>query len=89
MDWSNDFTIASLVGLWPLVVAEGAGAESRQSLGTAIFGGLLVATVLSLLIVPILYILIGSVRDRLKNRRRQAQPVPAVAEEKIPSETRR
>ncbi|NJO94170.1 MAG: hypothetical protein HC820_07105, partial [Hydrococcus sp. RM1_1_31] len=36
----------------------GAGAGSRQSLGTAVFGGMLVATFLSLFIVPILYIVI-------------------------------
>lgn len=81
--------IASLVGFWPLVVAEGAGAESRQSLGTAIFGGLLIATVLSLLIVPILYILIGSIRDRFSNRRRQPQPAAATPEDKVTSDTRR
>jgi multidrug efflux pump subunit AcrB len=81
--------IASLVGFWPLVAAEGAGAESRQSLGTAIFGGLLVATALSLLIVPILYIVIGTIRDRFSKRRPQPQPVVATPEEKVPSETHR
>ena len=81
--------IASLVGFWPLVAAEGAGAESRQSLGTAIFGGLLVATVLSLLIVPILYIVIGTIRDRFSRGRPQPQLVAATAEEKVPSETHR
>ena len=50
--------ISSLVGFWPLVVATGAGASSRWSLGTAVFGGLLFATVLSLFLVPSLYILI-------------------------------
>jgi HAE1 family hydrophobic/amphiphilic exporter-1 len=80
---------ASLLGFWPLVVAEGAGAESRQSLGTAIFGGLLVATALSLLIVPILYIVIGTIRDRFSRPRPQPQPVVATPEEKVPSETHR
>nr|MCU0535518.1 efflux RND transporter permease subunit [Hydrococcus sp. Prado102] len=42
------------------VIATGAGAASRWSIGTALFGGLLVATVLSLLIVPVLYVAIKS-----------------------------
>lgn len=50
--------ISSLVGFYPLVVATGAGASSRWSLGTAVFGGMLFATVLSLFLVPTLYITI-------------------------------
>jgi hydrophobe/amphiphile efflux-1 (HAE1) family protein len=52
--------ISSLVGFWPLVIAAGAGAMSRWTLGTAVFGGMLVSTVLSLVIAPILYIVIKS-----------------------------
>ena len=50
--------ISTLVGFMPLLIASGAGAVSRWSLGTAVFGGMLVATVLSLIFVPILYIVI-------------------------------
>ncbi|MEM1368238.1 MAG: efflux RND transporter permease subunit [Cyanobacteria bacterium P01_H01_bin.15] len=56
--------ISSLVGFYPLLTATGAGASSRWSLGTAIFGGMTVATVLSLFIVPVFYILIKSWSDR-------------------------
>nr|WP_242038499.1 efflux RND transporter permease subunit [Chroococcidiopsis sp. [FACHB-1243]] len=56
--------ISTLVGIFPLVIATGAGAGSRQSLGTAVFGGMLVATVLSLFVVPILYIVFESLGDR-------------------------
>jgi hydrophobe/amphiphile efflux-1 (HAE1) family protein len=55
--------ISSLVGFFPLVVAAGAGAVSRWSLGTAVFGGMLVATCLSLLFVPNLYIVIKSFEE--------------------------
>ncbi|MGK7951741.1 MAG: efflux RND transporter permease subunit [Xenococcaceae cyanobacterium] len=55
--------ISSLVGFWPLVVASGAGASSRWSLGTAVFGGLLFATVLSLFLVPSIYILIKNLES--------------------------
>ena len=52
--------ISSLVGFFPLVIATGAGSASRWAIGTALFGGLLVATVLSFLIVPVLYVVIKS-----------------------------
>jgi HAE1 family hydrophobic/amphiphilic exporter-1 len=48
--------ISSLFGFLPLVMASGAGARSQSSLGTVVFGGLLVATVLSLLVVPVFYV---------------------------------
>ncbi len=53
-------SFAALLGFLPLVLSEGAGASSRWSLGTALFGGLLLATFLSLFLVPILYILVKS-----------------------------
>ncbi|PZV09094.1 MAG: hydrophobe/amphiphile efflux-1 family RND transporter [Leptolyngbya sp.] len=54
---------AALVGFFPLVTASGAGANARHSLGTAVFGGLLVATFLSLLVVPVLYVVIKSLES--------------------------
>ncbi len=59
--------ISTLLGIWPLAVATGAGAASRQSLGTAVFGGMLIATFLTLFVVPVLYIVIGNVRDRFQS----------------------
>jgi HAE1 family hydrophobic/amphiphilic exporter-1 len=59
---------STLVGIFPLTIATGAGAGSRQSLGTAVFGGMLVATFLSLFIVPILYIVITSLREQVQRR---------------------
>lgn len=57
--------ISTLIGIFPLVIATGAGAGSRQSLGTAVFGGMLIATFLSLFVVPILYIVIKSGTDKI------------------------
>ncbi|MEM1366464.1 MAG: efflux RND transporter permease subunit [Cyanobacteria bacterium P01_H01_bin.15] len=56
--------ISSLVGFWPLVVATGAGAISRWELGTAVFGGMLISTVLSLLLAPVLYVVIKQFEAR-------------------------
>lgn len=61
---------STLLGIYPLTVATGAGASSRISLGTAVFGGMLIATFLSLFIVPMLYIVITGVRDRLFRKSR-------------------
>jgi HAE1 family hydrophobic/amphiphilic exporter-1 len=58
---------STLLGIFPLAIATGAGAASRQSLGTAVFGGMFVATFLSLFVVPILYIVINLMRDRFKS----------------------
>ncbi|BAY30847.1 transporter [Nostoc carneum NIES-2107] len=60
---------ASLLGFFPLVIASGAGSASRWSLGTALFGGLLVSTVLSLLIVPVLYVIIKNLEERFLKRK--------------------
>ncbi|MCH2135207.1 MAG: multidrug efflux RND transporter permease subunit [Phycisphaerales bacterium] len=53
------------IGVIPLVVATGAGAMSRQSIGTTVFGGILVATFVTLLIVPTLYVVIEGLRNKL------------------------
>jgi len=58
--------ISTLLGIYPLVVATGAGSASRQSLGTAVFGGMFVATFLSLFVVPILYITISEIQASLR-----------------------
>jgi Cation/multidrug efflux pump len=49
--------MAALAGFFPLLIASGAGALSQRSLGAVIFGGLLVATALSLFVVPSFYVL--------------------------------
>ena len=69
-------SIAALVGFFPLVIASGAGANSRHSLGTAVFGGLLVSTFLSLLVVPVLYVVVKSLESRLKRKRQKPAQTP-------------
>jgi HAE1 family hydrophobic/amphiphilic exporter-1 len=57
---------STIIGIFPLVIATGAGASARQSIGTAVMGGMCVATFLSLFIVPILYIVIKNIEERMK-----------------------
>jgi hydrophobe/amphiphile efflux-1 (HAE1) family protein len=55
---------AFILGVVPLMVAHGAGAASRQSIGTTVFGGMLAATLLTLLFVPVFYAVIEDLRER-------------------------
>jgi len=55
---------AFILGVFPMVVASGAGAASRHSLGTAVFGGMIAATFLSLVLVPVLYVVLQKIRER-------------------------
>jgi hydrophobe/amphiphile efflux-1 (HAE1) family protein len=69
-------SVCTLVGFMPLVIASGAGAVSRWSLGTAVFGGMLVATALSLIFLPILYIVIKDFEKRfLKGGRKKDREI--------------
>jgi HAE1 family hydrophobic/amphiphilic exporter-1 len=59
-------SFAFILGVFPLVLATGAGAASRQSLGTAVCGGMITATVLAVFFVPVFYVAIQSLIE-LKN----------------------
>ena len=63
---------AFIFGVAPLVFATGAGANSRQSLGTAVFGGMIAATLLSLFVVPVFYVLIERFRERVSGMKKKA-----------------
>src|SRR5262249_15952784 len=68
-------SFAFLLGILPLVFASGAGANGRHSMGTALFGGLLLSTVLNLFFTPGLYLIMQRVRERV--RRKPAPAAPA------------
>ena len=55
--------LAFILGVIPLMLASGAGAASRQSIGTTVFGGMLIATILSLALVPVFYAVIERLRE--------------------------
>lgn len=64
-------SLAFVMGILPLVFATGAGAHSRHSLGTAVCGGMVVSTVLSLYFVPVIYSVVKSFMHRLNRGRRR------------------
>ena len=58
-------TVSCLLGFLPLVVAVGAGAESRKSLGTAVFGGTLTVTILGVFFAPMLYYVMQNISEKV------------------------
>ena len=58
--------LAFLLGVVPLMTASGAGAASQQAIGFAVFGGMLFATSLGVILVPVLYVVMQIIRERLK-----------------------
>jgi len=60
--------LAFILGVAPLVIATGAGSAARRSLGTAVFGGMLVATLLSLVLVPALYVIVQGSAEWIRRR---------------------
>jgi HAE1 family hydrophobic/amphiphilic exporter-1 len=55
-------SLAFILGVLPLVFASGAGAEARNSVGTAVAGGMLVSTFLNLIFIPVLYVVVQTIR---------------------------
>ena len=65
-------SFAFILGIWPLVNATGAGAASRQALGTAVFGGMIAATVLAVFFVPVFYVVVQSMIEGGKTTKARA-----------------
>ena len=57
-------SLAFILGVLPLVVANGAGAASQRALGTGVVGGMLSATLLGVIFVPIFFVAVLSLRER-------------------------
>src|SRR5713101_871621 len=57
-------SLAFIMGVVPLVVASGAGENGRHSVGTTVFGGMIMSTILNLFFIPVLYLLIEGFRER-------------------------
>jgi HAE1 family hydrophobic/amphiphilic exporter-1 len=72
-------SLAFILGVVPLAVAVGAGAEMRQSLGTAVFAGMLGVTLFGLVFTPVFYVLVRRVAALLAAQRSMSK-VDAAAE---------
>jgi multidrug efflux pump len=67
-------SFAFILGVVPLVIATGASSAARRSLGTAVFGGMITATLLAIFIVPVLYVLIEGLAERRRERQGEGEP---------------
>ncbi len=77
-------SIASIVGFMPLVVASGAGAASQQAIGTAVVGGMIAATIMSLLFTPVFYVVMQRLSElRGKPQEREGAPVTEQTSETV------
>jgi hydrophobic/amphiphilic exporter-1 (mainly G- bacteria), HAE1 family len=70
-------SLAFILGVVPLVIAQGAGRAGRVSVGTTVFGGMIAATTLNLLFIPVLYVLVKSL---VPSRRAHAEPLEEPAD---------
>ncbi|WP_459557557.1 efflux RND transporter permease subunit [Lacunimicrobium album] len=70
-------SIAFILGVAPLLVAEGAGAEMRRALGTAVFAGMIGVTAFGIFLTPVFYFAIQWVVDRAVKPRNPRQTSPA------------
>ena len=71
-------SFAFIFGVLPLARAEGAGAEMRQSLGTAVFAGMLGVTLFGLLFTPTFYVVVRGAAARLVRFRKGNRPPDAI-----------
>jgi HAE1 family hydrophobic/amphiphilic exporter-1 len=69
-------SLAFILGVVPLVLAQGAGRSGRISVGTTVFGGMIAATSLNLLFIPVLYVIVKTIAP---GKTRRVEPVPADA----------
>ena len=80
-------SLAFILGVVPLVTATGAGSSSRHSLGTPVFGGMILSTILNLFIVPVFYVLVVGFFERRRARRSGGPNGPGRAEPESTLET--
>ncbi|QDP01878.1 efflux RND transporter permease subunit [Thalassotalea sp. PS06] len=60
--------VSFIVGILPLVVATGAGMFSQRSLGVTVFGGMFVALVFGTMVIPVCYVIVQSLREKVKGK---------------------
>ena len=71
---------AFILGVVPLLTASGAGAEARKVMGMAVFAGMLIATILGVLLIPMLFVAVEKVTGGArKHAPAPASPGPALA----------
>jgi multidrug efflux pump len=74
-------SLAFVLGVVPLATANGAGSSSQNAIGTGVIGGVISATVLGIVLVPVFFVVIVQAFDRRKQRPHPVEPAAAAAGE--------
>ena len=72
-------SFAFILGLLPLVIAEGAGSASRRAVGTPVFGGMIAASIFGIFVIPMLYVVFQWMRERVVQSKPGLKPTEAGA----------
>jgi HAE1 family hydrophobic/amphiphilic exporter-1 len=67
-------TIAMVIGMLPLALASGAGAEWKNGMAWALIGGLTSSMLLTLVVVPVMYIIIDKIKSRFTRKKISGHP---------------
>jgi multidrug efflux pump subunit AcrB len=70
-------SFAFILGVLPLAYASGAGSAARNSVGTAVAGGMIASTFLSVIFIPVLYVTIRTLAPGKRERHAVTVPAPA------------
>ncbi len=69
-------SFAFILGLVPLVIASGAGEASQRGVGTAVFGGMLAASIIGIFLIPMLYVVFQQFREKFHGKAKAATVTP-------------
>jgi HAE1 family hydrophobic/amphiphilic exporter-1 len=69
-------SLAFIIGCVPLAVASGAGAGARNAMGTAVVGGMTIATAVGIFIIPVLFVVVEQITEKLGLRKKTPDPFP-------------
>jgi len=70
-------SFAFILGVYPLVTAQGAAEISRHDVGTPVFAGMIAASAIGLFVIPMLYVTFQTIRERSSARFRRLSPRPS------------
>jgi HAE1 family hydrophobic/amphiphilic exporter-1 len=74
-------SLTLILGVLPLVLAQGAGRISRRSVGTTVFGGMIAATFLNMVFIPVLYVLVKLFQERWRKHPAAAAAEPLASQD--------
>jgi multidrug efflux pump len=72
-------SFAFIIGVIPLVIADGAGAEMRRALGTAVFAGMLGVTLFGIFLTPVFFVTVRRLTEEWTRRKAAREPEPEIS----------